>query len=102
MIRQATEQWVASAGRQRVYVGNRSQRKEDLARQIAEEEGISAGEVRRRSGAVTRKLRLLRAHRVIRKIAHTHRYRLTRKGRAAAAALLLARELVLCYSSIEG
>jgi hypothetical protein len=58
-----------------------------------DEEGVSPGEIRRRSSAVTRKLRLLRAHRVIRKMPRTHRYKLTRKGRAAAAALLLAREL---------
>lgn len=58
-----------------------------------DEEGVSASEIRRRSGVVTRKLRLLRAHKVLRKIPQAHRYKLTRKGRAAAAALLLAREL---------
>ena len=58
-----------------------------------DEEGICPSEIRRRSGVVTRKLRLLRAHKILRKIAQTHRYKLTRKGRAAAAALLLAREL---------
>jgi len=58
-----------------------------------QENGVAPAEIRRRSGAVTRKLRLLRAHKLIRKVPGTHRYKLTRKGRAAAAALLLAREL---------
>jgi hypothetical protein len=57
------------------------------------EDGACPTEIRRRSNAVTRKLRLLRAHKVIRKIPRTHRYKLTRKGLAAAAALLLARQL---------
>ena len=54
---------------------------------------MAPAEIRRRSGAVTRKLRLLRAHKLIRKIPRTHRYKLTRKGRAAITALLLARQL---------
>jgi hypothetical protein len=47
-------------------------------------------EKRRRSAAVTRKLRLLRAHGLIRKLSHTHRYQLTEKGRVAITALLAA------------
>jgi len=58
-----------------------------------EQDGVAPAEIRRRCNRVTRKLRLLRAHKVIRKIPRTHRYKLTRKGRAAAAALLLACEL---------
>jgi hypothetical protein len=46
--------------------------------------------VRRRSGAVTRKLRLLRAHGLVHKVPHTHRYQLSPKGRLAIAALLAA------------
>jgi hypothetical protein len=47
---------------------------------------------RRRSGAVTRKLRLLRAHGLIRKVARTHRYLFTAKGQVLVAALLAARQ----------
>lgn len=47
--------------------------------------------VRRQSGAVTRKLRLLRAHGLIRKVAGTHRYVLTPKGQRCVTALLAAR-----------
>ena len=48
--------------------------------------------LRRQAGAVTRKLRLLRAHGLIRKIPHTHRYQLTDKGRTTLTALLTARQ----------
>lgn len=47
--------------------------------------------VRRRSAAVTRKLRLLRGHGLISKVAKTHRYVLTDQGRQAIAALLAAK-----------
>lgn len=50
-----------------------------------------AAQSRRRSAAITRKLRLLRAHGLIRKVAHTHRYMVSDKGRAAITALLAAR-----------
>jgi hypothetical protein len=46
---------------------------------------------RRRSGQVTRKLRLLRAHGLVRKVPRTHRYLVTDKGRRAITALLAAR-----------
>ena len=47
---------------------------------------------RRRSGQMTRKLRMLRAHGLIRKVPHTHRYLVSRKGRQVIAALRAARE----------
>jgi hypothetical protein len=47
---------------------------------------------RRRSGQVTRKLRLLRAHGLIQKVPHTHRYLVSSKGRQVIAALHAARE----------
>jgi hypothetical protein len=47
---------------------------------------------RRRSAAVTRKLRLLRAHRIIKKIPRTHRYQLTDHGRTLVAAIHAARQ----------
>jgi hypothetical protein len=46
---------------------------------------------KRQSAAVSRKLALLRAHRLIRKVPHTHRYVLTNLGRDAITALLAAR-----------
>ena len=48
--------------------------------------------VRRRSTAISRKLRLLRAHGLIRKLPHTHRYLLTESGRAVLTALVAAQE----------
>jgi hypothetical protein len=44
----------------------------------------------RRSAWVTRRLRLLRAHSLIRKISGTHRYQLTSAGRRAITAILTA------------
>jgi hypothetical protein len=46
---------------------------------------------RRRSAAITRKLRLLRGHGLISKVTKTHRYVLTDAGREAIAALLAAK-----------
>jgi hypothetical protein len=47
-------------------------------------------EARRRSAWVSRKLRLLRAHGLIRKVSGTYRYQLTETGQKAIAALLTA------------
>lgn len=49
-------------------------------------------EERRRSAAITRKLRLLRAHKLIHKIPKTHRYQLSPHGRDVINALLAARQ----------
>jgi hypothetical protein len=46
-----------------------------------------AAEAKRQSAAVTRQLRLLRAHGVIQKVATTHRYQVTSKGRELIAAV---------------
>jgi hypothetical protein len=46
---------------------------------------------RRRSSAVSRKLRLLRAHHLIKKIPTTHRYQLTDFGRAVVTAITMAK-----------
>jgi len=50
-----------------------------------------AAVIRKRSGMVTRKLRLLRAHGLVHKVPKTHRYLLSDKGRLIVAALLTAR-----------
>jgi hypothetical protein len=47
---------------------------------------------RQRSGQVTPRLRLLRAHGLIHKVPHTHRYLVSDKGRQVIAALHAARE----------
>jgi hypothetical protein len=51
---------------------------------------------RRRSAAITRQLALLRAHHLVKKIPHTHRYQLTTKGRRIITALLAA-----CQADVE-
>ena len=56
-----------------------------------EESGLPPEEIRRRAGRVTRQLRLLRAHGLLQKVPHTHRYQLTAQGRAIITALLTAR-----------
>lgn len=48
-------------------------------------------EVRRRSARISRRLRLLRAHGVIRKVPKTHRYRLTEGGQLLTTALSATR-----------
>ncbi len=55
--------------------------------------GVATGpqSVRRQSSSVTRKLRLLRAHGLIRKVPRTHRYMLTAKGQRCVTAVLAAR-----------
>ena len=52
---------------------------------------VSKEQQRRQAAAVTRKLALLRGHRLIRKVPHTHRYQLTDAGRIAVTALITAR-----------
>ena len=49
-------------------------------------------EQKRRAAVVTRKLALLRAHGLIKKVSGTHRYQLTSKGTTAITALLAARQ----------
>jgi hypothetical protein len=66
-------------------------RNRDLRRLLYGAEAASAVEERRRSAAVTRKLRLLRAHALIHKVPKTHRYVVSDSGRRALTALLAAR-----------
>jgi len=49
-------------------------------------------EQKRRASAVTRNIRLLRAHGLIRKVSGTHRYVVSEKGRRIITALLEARQ----------
>lgn len=59
---------------------------------FGDEQKIDAKEKRRRSGIVTRLLRLLRAHHLIRKVPKTHRYQITPAGRRVVTSLATARQ----------
>lgn len=65
-------------------------RNRDLRALLYSTEAKDPKETRRRAAAVTRKLRLLRAHGLIRKVPRTHRYMVSDKGRIAITALLAA------------
>jgi hypothetical protein len=54
---------------------------------------VTLAEKRCRSAAVSRKLRILRAHGLIRKLPHTHRYRVTEQGRLVLNAILSAHRM---------
>jgi hypothetical protein len=66
-------------------------RNRDLRSLLFGADPVTSAEQRKRSAAVTRKLRLLRAHGLIEKIPKTHRYMVTEHGRKAITALLAAR-----------
>ena len=55
----------------------------------------SKREQRSRSAAVGRTLRLLRAHGLIGKLSHTHRYQVTEEGRQILNAILLAHRVTV-------
>ena len=65
-------------------------RNRDLQAEFFDPAPTDQRERRRRSAWVTRRLRLLRAHGLIRKISGTHRYQLTSSGRRAITAILTA------------
>lgn len=65
-------------------------RNRDL-RQLLFGQPASPDQQRRQAAAVTRRLALLRAHGLIRKVPTTHRYHLTVHGRIAVTALIAAR-----------
>jgi hypothetical protein len=55
----------------------------------------SPAERKRQSAKITRLLRMLRAHGIIRKITKTHRYRLTPRGQTATTALAAAQQATI-------
>lgn len=67
-------------------------RNRDLRGLLYGSTGADPAEERRRSAAITRKLRLLRAHGLIQKVPKSHRYQVSAKGRTALAALMAARQ----------
>jgi len=67
----------------------------DLVGLIFGRSSSSPQEKRRVSGRVTRRLRLLRAHGIIKKVPHRHRYIVTRKGRQIVTAIIETQHLTL-------
>lgn len=65
-------------------------RNRDLQALLYGPSAASVKESRRRSGAISRKLRLLRAHHLIRKVPSSYRYQLTPLGRQIITAVLTA------------
>jgi len=63
-------------------------RNRDLQKLLNPTEAQSPEDRRRRSSAISRKLRLLRAHGLIQKVPRTHRYQVTESGRAILVAVL--------------
>ncbi len=64
----------------------------DLRKFLYSSRARSPQQARQRSAAVSRKLRLLRAHGLIRKVPGSHRYLLTRRGRQLITLLIAARK----------
>lgn len=62
-------------------------RNRDLREVLYAGSSVPADEARRQSARITRQLRMLRAHGLILKVAHTHRYQLTAGGRTILAGL---------------
>lgn len=67
-------------------------RNRDLVAMLYDRPASTEAERRRRSGRVTRQIRLLRAHGILRKIPKSHRYQITPDGRKAILALQAARD----------
>jgi hypothetical protein len=67
-------------------------RNRDLRNLLFPKPARDEAERRRQSAAITRKLRLLRAHGLIHKVPKTHRYQLSPHGRQIINALLAARQ----------
>ena len=67
-------------------------RNRDLRKLLFTKPAKDEREQRQQSGAITRKLRLLRAHGLIHKVTKTHRYQLSPHGRDVINALLTARQ----------
>jgi hypothetical protein len=70
-------------------------RNRDLQKLLYTDSPANPKQYRQRSAAVSRRLRLLRAHRLIRKVPKTHRYHVTELGRQILPAVLCARQATL-------
>lgn len=70
-------------------------RNRDLQQILYEGPAPNRKEQRRRSAAISRKLRMLRAHHVIQKVTHTHRYMVNPKATPILVAILTAARTTL-------
>jgi hypothetical protein len=70
-------------------------RNRDLQKALYATEAQSRAESRRRSSAIGRKLRMLRAHGLVRKVPCTHRYHVTSAGRTILVAVLTVARISL-------
>lgn len=70
-------------------------RNRDLRSLLFDNAPDSDKEKRRRSARVSRLLRMLRAHHLIQKVPHTHRYVLTSRGREVISAVLAVQQITL-------
>jgi hypothetical protein len=74
-------------------------RKRDLQRLRNDGQPADAAQRKRRCAARSRKLRMLRAHTLIKKVPHTHRYLLTDLGRVALTAISAAQHATVAQLS---
>lgn len=70
-------------------------RNRDLQGLLFHRSAVNDQDQRRRSAHVSRLLRMLRAHRLIQKVPHTHRYVLTVRGREIISAVLASQQITL-------
>lgn len=70
-------------------------RNRDLQSSFYQQTSSSEKEKRRRSARVSRLIRLLRAHRLVKRVPHTYRYLLTPKGTEIITAILSMRKISL-------
>ncbi|MDY7009760.1 MAG: hypothetical protein SVV80_03295 [Planctomycetota bacterium] len=70
-------------------------RNRDIAALLYPQSLLYPRDRRRVSARISRRLRLLPAHHIIKKIPHTHRYQLAAKGRQIVTAILQSQELIL-------
>jgi len=66
-------------------------RNRDIRARLFADDRAAKSEQHRHAAAVSRKLAMLRAHRLIKKVPGTHRYHLTDRGRSILTALICAR-----------
>ena len=74
-------------------------RNRDLQHLLYRGQPADAAEGKRRCGAISRKLRMLRAHGLIKKVPCTHRYLLTEYGRVAITAISAAQHATVAQLS---
>lgn len=71
-------------------------RNRDLRERLYGDAPGAAQERRQQAARITRQIRLLRAHGLVKKVSNTHRYQVTAAGRAAITAILAARQADTC------